>query len=112
MKRIIIAATLLLALAGCGGKNDDITMDGQRFDGRVSTERGDRAAFVATGGPASASLEGAREAARYEAIKHCISYLGTSDIAWVQGPDAEDAALAIDRDRVILSGRCIETGSS
>ena len=98
-----------MALAACGsGELDTVTFEGARFTGNLRSDPGDRAAFVATGGPAAVSLEGARQAASYQAVQHCISYLGSSDIAWVNGPDVDDAALVIEDGRVVLSGRCIE----
>ena len=57
-------------------------------------------------GPASASLEGAREAGRYEAIRYCIDNFGSSDITWIAGPDAEDGTLTIANDRLQLRGTC------
>ncbi len=99
----------MVLLAGCGqDEMSTIVFEGAPFRGDLSFDRGDRAAFVATGGPASVSLEGARQAASFQAVQHCIAYLGSSDIAWENGPDAEDAALVIQNDEVILTGRCIE----
>lgn len=108
MKTGLLIAAMAIVLAGCGGDRGDIKIDGKSFGGSAKRERGDRAAFVATGGKASDSLEGARQAAVYEGIKYCLKYLGTSDIAWEQGPDVEDEDLVVDRDRVVFRGRCIE----
>ena len=52
------------------------------------------------------SLDGAREAGRYEAIRYCIANFGSSDIAWTEGPDAEDGTLTIANDRLLLRGTC------
>ncbi|MFP7673315.1 hypothetical protein ACG74X_08165 [Marivita sp. S0852] len=109
MKAAWAAAAVLLIVAACGRDElDTVTYEGARFAGDLSFERGDRAAFVATGGPASVSLEGAKRAASYQVVQHCIAYLGSSDVAWANGPDVEDADLVIQDDRVVLSGRCIE----
>ncbi|MFP7570790.1 hypothetical protein [Marivita sp. S2033] len=109
MKATWASAAIMLVLAACGrGELDTITFQGVQFTGNLRAERGDRATFVATGGPASVSLEGARRAAYYQAVQHCIAYLGSSDIAWINGPDVEDAALLIDNNSVVLSGRCVE----
>jgi hypothetical protein len=51
-------------------------------------------------------LVGAREAGRYEATKYCINQYGTSDIAWVSGPDVEDGSLTINNDELQLRGAC------
>lgn len=109
MKATWALGAVLLVLAACGrGELDTITYEGARFTGDLRTERSDRPGFVATGGPASASLEGARQAAVFQAVQYCIRYLGSSDIAWINGPDVEDAALRIDNNKVVLSGRCVE----
>ena len=109
MKPAWIIGAVLLTLAACGrGELDTVTYEGARFNGDLRSERGNRAAFVATGGPASVSLEGARRAAHYQVVQHCIEYLGSSDVAWINGPDVEDSALRIENNKVVLTGRCIE----
>lgn len=109
MKAAWAAGALVLTLAACGGNDlDVVTYDGARFTGDLRSERSDRAGFVATGGPASTSLEGARQAARFQVVQHCIAYLGSSDVAWINGPDVEDSALTIVDDKVVLTGRCVE----
>ncbi|MCB1335068.1 MAG: hypothetical protein KDK26_15810 [Roseivivax sp.] len=105
---VAFAGLALALLAGCGEDPNAIRFDGQVFKGKGKGDRSDRAYFVATAGPASVSLEGARQAAVYEAYKYCLEYLGTSDIAWENGPDVEDTALQIEDDKLLLSGRCIE----
>lgn len=109
MKAAWAASAIILTLAACGrGERDIVTFEGAQYVGDLRSERSDRAAFVATGGPASMSLEGARQAAQYQAVQHCIGYLGSSDVAWVNGPDVDDTALVVQDDRVVLTGRCIE----
>lgn len=109
MKTGWVLVPVLCALTACGqGDLDVVTFEGARFSGDLRSERGDRAAFVASGGPASVSLEGAKQAAEYQVVQHCISYLGSSDVAWTNGPDVDDAELVIVDDEVVLSGRCRE----
>ncbi len=109
MKSTWATGAVLLALAACGrGELETVTFEGARFNGDLNSQRSDRAGFVATGGPASVSLEGSKQAARYQVVQHCIAYLGSSDVAWVNGPDVEDAALVIEDNEVVLTGRCIE----
>ncbi len=109
MKTVWVLAPVLCALAACGrGDLDTVTFEGARFDGDLRSERSDRAGFVATGGPASVSLEGAKQAAMYQAVQHCIAYLGSSDVAWINGPDVDDSELIITDNEVVLSGRCVE----
>ncbi len=95
-----------LLLTGCGPDEDDILFDGQFYRAKISTERGARQDFTVSVRPVSASLEGAREAARYEATVYCVNNYGSSDISWVVGPDAEDAALPISNDTLLLQGSC------
>ncbi len=109
MKTGWLCASVLCLLAACGQSDlDTVTFEGTRFGGDLRSERGDRAAFVAQGGPASVSLEGSKQAAAYQVVQHCIAYLGSSDVSWTNGPDVPDDQLLIEDDRVILSGRCIE----
>lgn len=109
MKSGWICASVLCVLAACGqSERDTVTFEGARFVGDLRSERGDRAAFVATGGPASVSLEGAKQAAAYQVVQHCIAYLGSSDAAWTNGHDVPDDQLVVQDDRVLLTGRCVE----
>jgi hypothetical protein len=109
MKSGWICASVLCLLAACGrGDLDTVTFDGARFGGDLRSERSDRAGFVARGGPASVSLEGAKQAATYQVVQHCIAYLGSSDVTWINSPDVPDDQLVIEDDRVVLTGRCFE----
>ena len=96
------------ALAACGPGEDALSFDGQFFSSRVKSERGDRAQFTVTAKPVSSSLEGAREAARYEATVYCVNSFGRSDVDWVVGPDDESDTFAIENDTLLLQGRCRE----
>lgn len=109
MKATWAIGSIFLLVAACGqGDLDTVIYEGARFGGDLRVVRGDRAAFVATGGPASVSLEGSKQAAEFQVVQHCIRYLGSSDVAWTNGPDVEDSALLIENNKVVLSGRCIE----
>lgn len=109
MKTGWLCASVLCVLAACGQSElDTVTFEVARFAGDLKSERRDRAGFVAQGGPASVSLEGAKQAAAYQVVQHCIAFLGSSDVAWINGPDVPDDQLLIKNDRVVLTGRCIE----
>lgn len=109
MKATWATGIALALLVGCGTDERDVVIfEGQPFVGDIRTTRDDRAAFTVTGGPASVSLEGARQAASYQAVQRCIQYLGSSDVAWTNGPDVDDSALVIVDNEVVLTGRCIE----
>ncbi|AEI94467.1 MULTISPECIES: hypothetical protein [Roseobacter] len=108
--RIFTALMIIgLTLTACGPDDDAISFDGQFFNARLKSERGaDRAQFSVTVRPVSASLEGAREAARYEATVYCVNSFGRSDVDWVVGPDDESETLTIENDTLLLQGRCRE----
>ena len=108
MRFVVLSCCAAIALAGCGVDEDDILFDGQYFKTRLKSERGDRPNFTVTARPVSASLLGAREAARYEATVYCVNNYGRSDIAWDVGPDSPDDALTIDSDTLVFAGRCPE----
>jgi hypothetical protein len=106
--RLIFSACACLALIACTEDDDRIAFDGQYFKGRVSGSKEDRTQFVATVTPVAASLEGAREAARYEGTKYCIKNYGTSKIDWSSSPDAEEADLSIENGTLTVAGACDE----
>ncbi|QBF31344.1 hypothetical protein [Thalassococcus sp. S3] len=108
MKSVILTLTGLALLAGCGPSRDDrIRFDGQLFRMNASTvDRDNRKLFEVTVRPVSASLDGAREAGRYEAIRYCIENYGTSDMIWSVGPDTEGTALAVTNDTLTFRGAC------
>ncbi len=110
LRALVILTCLAVTLSACG-KNADkrIRFDGEIFRGNAkATDKADRTYFIATAGPVSKSLEGAREALRYEGTKYCIKWFGISDIDWDVDPQAEATALPIDGDKLIIKGRCAE----
>lgn len=102
---LLVAALLLSACAG-ERRADRVAFDGVFFRSNASKIDRKRDRFEVTVSPASASLDGAREAGRYEAIRYCIENYGSSDIDWLDGPDAEDGTLTIANDRLLLRGIC------
>ncbi|MFT4707636.1 MAG: hypothetical protein ACI9PU_001478 [Ascidiaceihabitans sp.] len=103
--RLLILASVL-ALTACGLNNNNPTFEGQTYRAKLSKIDKQRDQFSVSVSPVSSSLEGAREAGRYEAIKYCIAQFGTSDIIWVNGPDAEDGSLTITDDKLEFRGTC------
>ena len=95
-------------LAACGGplSDDAIAFDGQFYRTKIDTDRGSRDEFIVTARPVSASLLGAREAARYEATVYCVNRYGSSAIRWAVGPDSPDEDLTIRDDTLTLQGTC------
>lgn len=102
---LLIVALLLSACSG-DRRADRVAFDGVFFRSNASKVDRKRDRFEVSVSPVSASLEGAREAGRYEAIRYCIENFGSSDIEWTDGPDAEDGTLTIANDRLLLSGAC------
>ena len=101
-----------LALSGCAtfnsGKGDKrVYYDGVAFKPKVSSSKEDRENFEVRVKKATQTLTGAREAGRHKAIAYCIEQYGNSDIIWTDGPDAEDGALILDGDTLVMRGRCL-----
>lgn len=108
MRRATLASLLALAaLAACGdrGRQEQV-FDGHAFRADLDAQREDPRVFTVAVSPAAASLQGAREAGRYEATVHCLQTVGISDVEWRIGPDSPAEALPIREGRLILSGRC------
>lgn len=104
MGPVLIAALLLSACTE--RKADRIAFDGQFF--RTSSKKldKDRMDFEVTVRGASASIEGAVAAGEYEATRYCIGNFGTSNVAWINGPDGGDGRLSVSNDRLVLTGTC------
>ncbi|MEX3315784.1 hypothetical protein [Sulfitobacter sp. PS-8MA] len=103
------ALTLLIAgtvLAGCANDSDRVAFDGQYFSTKLRKIDGQRDVFQVTVRDAAKSLDGAREAARFEAVKYCVGLYGNSDIDWTVGPDAPASALRLDGGALTFQGRC------
>ncbi|MDV4143910.1 MULTISPECIES: hypothetical protein [Shimia] len=100
-------------LAGCANmrdklsNNEKVTFDGLYFVTTVDRQdRKEREKFKVFVRQPQQSLDAAREAGRYEAVKYCIKEFGTSQIDWVSGPDVEDGALVYDNGRLMFEGVC------
>lgn len=102
---IISAATLAL-VSGCSSPDKNVLFDGKMFRGALKVDDNDKRSFVATVSPVSQSLDGAREAARYQGTAYCIRKYGYSDIDWTAGPEADEAALNVVEDALTVQGRC------
>ena len=102
---LLLMAVLLLS--ACDGvRADKVAFDGVYFRSTSTAIEKQRDFFEIKTTPASSSLDGAREAGRYEATRYCIENFGTSNMAWINGPDAENGSLTIDDDSLILRGTC------
>ena len=110
MRRILIGLGALATLAACNSQPDELAVfDGAVYRTSLKAERGDpRGQFNVVVRDAAQGLSGAREAGRYEAIKHCIRETASSEIEWAIGPDTADSALPISEGSLILTGRCVD----
>ena len=106
LRILSLALVATAGLAACNRANEDILFDGQKYKTKASREADDRAVFLVAITPVSASLDGAREAGRYEGTVYCIENYGTSRIDWTVGPDTDPAKLTINDDTLVLKGEC------
>ena len=106
MRGGLITLLAVATVASCGPSEDSVLFDGQYYRARLDTDRDNRSDFTVSVRPVSASLAGAKEAARYEAVVYCVNRYGSSDITWVVGPDSSDESLTISDDTLFLRGEC------
>ena len=109
-RRRALAALLLgtiVALPGCADRSAQVRFNGEYYPAKVSRDRDAREQFQVAVRRVDRGLTGAREAGRYEAMRYCLKEFGTSDVDWVNGPDAEDGRLQISNGRLILNGECV-----
>jgi len=104
MRSMSVVLVAGLALAACGENRP--VFDGATFRTKLDADKTDARNFLVEVRDAGKTLEGAREAGRHEAVRHCIETFGNSRITWAQGPDDADGSLQIENGNLILSGRC------
>ncbi|MEY8830623.1 hypothetical protein AB9K34_19810 [Sedimentitalea sp. XS_ASV28] len=103
---------LVAALAGpvaCGRDNPNrIAFDGVIFKSKTKAvdKKVSRADFTSTIYKVSQSVDGARDAARYQGTIYCVTNYGSSRIAWTIGPETEISRLAIVDDTITFRGKC------
>ena len=85
---------------------DRLAFDGKYFRTKLSKVDGQRDVFTLRVRNASQSINGAREAARYEATVYCVTNYGSSDIKWVVGPDTPPENLRLVDDALTFQGAC------
>ncbi|MEQ8366436.1 MAG: hypothetical protein RIB61_06985 [Roseicyclus sp.] len=103
-----ICLVLVGATAGCGiGRDRGPQVVGLPFNARLDTGETFRDFTVAVeaGG---ASLEDARESARFPATRHCTDRTGDSSVEWVMDAATGDWAFSRTEDGdLIVSGQCV-----
>ena len=103
----VIAIGAMVVLPGCGDRAAKVRFNGEYYPAKVSRDRDAREQFQVAVRRADRGLTGAREAGRYEATQYCLKEFGTSNIDWVNGPDAEDGRLQVSNGRLLLNGECV-----
>lgn len=105
---VLLAATLVVPVA-CGRDNPNrVPFDGVVFKSKTKAvdKKVSRADFTSTIYDVSQSLDGAREAARYQGTIYCVTNYGTSNIAWTIGPETDAGRLAIVDNNITFRGSC------
>ena len=105
---VLIGAALscLVMVSACGISDNRPAFDGHQYRAKLSKVNKQRDDFRVTVSDVSKSLIGAREAGRFEATKYCVAEFGSSNVVWVNGPDAEDGGLVIKDGKLELRGAC------
>lgn len=106
---VVLLAASVAVPVGCARDNPNhVPFDGVVFKSKTKAvdKKVSRADFTTTIQKASQSLDGAREAARYQGTIYCVTNYGSSDIEWIVGPETEQGRLTIVDDAITFRGRC------
>jgi len=106
MKQIILWCAAAAVLTACTSREDRVAFDGKYFSTKISKVDGQRDVFRLRVKNAAQSIDGAREAPRYEATVYCVSNYGSSDIDWVVGPDTPPENLRLVDNSLTFQGSC------
>jgi len=99
---------LVLGIAACGARDPGPRGVGLPYDARLSEGETRRDFTILVRAP-GATLDQARESARYEATRHCIEQTGFSPVDWVLDPGTGDWAVSrSDAGDPVLAGRCAQ----
>lgn len=104
--RLALVLGLTLGASACGWRDPGPRGVGLPFDARLSEGETRRDFTVLVRAP-GATLEQARESARYEATRQCIEQTGFSDVDWAIDPATGDWAVARNEaGEPVVSGQC------
>ncbi len=108
MLGMVAALTFVSACGVVTPSENQVRFDGHAFRAKVKpvNKKVSPADFTVVVNGVSASLDGAREAGRFEGTKFCIKNFGSSKIAWKVGPDTEPQNLRISDDKLTFAGTC------
>ena len=116
-----MALAVAAALAGCGNvplvgdalsrlnpRGSAAEVDGLRFRSRLAETTADDRGFVVTTRGAGRNVGAALEAARVEALEHCLTRFGGTEVVWSLSPDRGPGAVTLDeRGALQVAGTCI-----
>jgi hypothetical protein len=106
--RLAMVSGLVASVTACGLRDPGPRGVGLPFDARLSEGETARDFTVLVRAP-GATLDQARESARYEPTRHCIDLTGFSGVDWVIDPTMGDWIVARNEaGEPIVSGRCAE----
>ena len=104
--RLAMVLGLVAAVAACGWRDPGPRGVGLPFDAQLSEGETARTFSVLVRAP-GATVEQARESARYEATRHCIDLTGFSEVEWALDPATGDWAVSrTEAGEPVVSGRC------
>ncbi|PWK61071.1 hypothetical protein [Roseicyclus mahoneyensis] len=104
--RPVMVLGVVALVTACGARDQGPRGVGLPFDARLSEGETRRDFSVLVRAP-GATLEQARESARYEATRHCIEQTGFSDAIWAIDPATGEWAVARSAaGEPVVSGRC------
>ncbi len=109
MRTMCILLIGALALTACTQQRESrkVAFDGIAFrmKAKAVDKRVSRADFTVEIRDAVQSLDGAREAGRWQGTRYCIENYGTSVIDWVVGPDSDASQLTLVNGDLTLRGK-------
>lgn len=106
--RLAMLFGLVFGLSACALRDNGPRSVGLPFDARLSTGETRRDFTVLVRAP-GATVDQARESARFEATRHCIERTGFSEVDWTMDPVTGDWAVARNAaGEPIVGGRCAE----
>lgn len=105
MMRTALIITCALGLTACGEAWQDNRMPfgGIYWSSSLDVAKETPEDFSIVVKDATQDRDAAKEAGRFEGIKYCVEFFGSSDIDWGQGPDQR---LNIVKGDLYLNGSC------
>lgn len=104
----VVALLCIASVAACTRNEERVVFDGVFFRTKAkAVDKSDRQNFVVNVPKVARSVNGAREAGRYEGTRYCLANFGTSEILWSIGPDTADGRLVVENNDFNFRGTCV-----